>query len=315
MLNLLIIICAVYLVYKAFLYNVIVGVVALLAFFAYVYFLWYTEFCIARAKAVYPKDTKAALKWFERGYKRGMKTNQLETYAYYLLREGETEKAEKIYKGLLKQKLSPENRLKVRADYAVFLLKTGKIDEAIEELEDVTVNYNNTTTYGALGYLYLLKNNKRRAESYNLEAYDYNSSDPVILDNLVQLYIKLSDFLKAKKYADELLEKNPYFVESYYDSAFVYLKLSDFDKAEEIMEKARNCKITFMSTIKSEDIDALNLAISQKNTDIKHKLGVFSGEDEEILVPEKLTFVEDEEETFDYEESDDSEFDENDPFI
>lgn len=318
MLNILIIIAGIYLVYQAFLYNLVVGLIALVALFFYIYILWYAEFCVARGKALYRKDAKAALCWFERAYKRGMKPKQLEVYAYYLLREGETEKAEKIYEGLLRQRLTPENRLKVRADYAVFLLKTGRIDEAIEELEEVTVNYNNTTTYGSLGYLYLLKNNRRRAESYNLEAYDYNSTDPVILDNLVQLYIKLENYSEAKKYAEELLERKPYFVEAYYDSAFVFLKLSDFEKAEEIIEQANQCRITFMSTVKQEEVDELETAIREQRTDLSHKLGVFSGTDEEIEIPQKLTYVEDEEESFEYEEYQEAEYDENDensPFI
>lgn len=318
MLNVLIIIAAIYLVYHAFSYNLIVGLLAALAVLAYIYFLWYAEFCVARGKAVYKKDAKAGLRWFERAYKRGMKTNQLEVYAYYLLREGETEKSEKIYEKLLSQRLSPENRLKIRSDYAVFLLKTGRIDEAISELEDVTVNYNNTTTYGSLGYLYLLKNNRRRAESYNLEAYDYNSTDPVILDNLVQLYIKLENYNEAKKYAEELLDRKPYFVEAYYDSAFVFLKLSDFEKAEEIIEKAKSCRITFMSTVKQEELDKLESAILEENTDLPHKLGVFGNAEEEIEIPKKLTYVEDEEESFEYEEYSETEYDENDensPFI
>lgn len=318
MFNVIFIIAAIYLVYQAFAYNILVGLVAVLAVFAYIYFLWYTDFCVSRGRAVYKIDAKAGLRWFERAYKRGMKSKQLEIYAYYLLREGETEKAEKIYESLLKQHLTPENRLKVRADYAVFLLKTGRIDEAIEELEEVTVNYNNTTTYGSLGYLYLLKNNRRRAESYNLEAYDYNSTDPVILDNLVQLYIKLENYNEAKKYAQELLERKSYFIEAYYDSAFVFLKLQDFEKAEEIIEKAKSCRITFMSTVKQEDIERIETAISERNTDLAHKLGVFDNAEEEIEIPKKLTYVEDEEEIFEYEEYSETDYDENDennPFI
>ena len=315
MLNIITIIAAIYLVYHAFAYNLIVGLVAVLAVLAYIYFLWYGEFCVAKGRSVYKKDAKAGLRWFERAYKRGMKPKQLEVYAYYLLREGEVEKSETIYNSLLKQKMPPAAKLKIRSDYAVFLLKTGKIDEAIEELEEVTVNYNNTTTYGSLGYLYLLKNNKRRAESYNLEAYDYNSTDPVILDNLVQLYIKLENYGEAKKYAEELLERNPYFVEAYYDSAFVFLKLSDFVKAEEVIEKARNCKITFMSTVKEEELRELEKAIYEKNTALTHKLGVFGEGEEEIEIPKKLTYVEDEEENFEYEEYSEADYDENNPFI
>ena len=307
--KIILILAVLYVIYTTFTVNLFLGIAATIAFLLYGYFKWYPKFCVIRAKEVYRKDPEGALKWFERAEKRRMNIGQMETYAFYLLREGRIEKSEEIYQKILKAPIRPELRLKVRAEYAVLLSKTGRIDEAIDELEEVTVHYTNTTTYGSLGYMYILKDSVRKAINYNLEAYDYNSEDPVILDNLTQLYIKLGDIKKAKKYADEMLDKKPYFVEAYYDSAYVYAKLGDVERAMELIEDARCCRLSFMSTVNEADIDVLADAIeSGKIDEFEHKIGKFSDNQEEITEPEEnLPQIEDEKvEEFEYED---------DPFI
>lgn len=307
--NIILLIAAAYLVYSAFRFNAIVGVIAVVLLVVYAYLKWFPNFCVAHARKVYRNDPQKALSWFARVEKR-MNIGQLETYAYYLMREGQAEKSEEIYKNLLKSGLKAELRLKIRSEYAVLLTKTGRIDEAIAELEDITVHYTNTTTYGSLGYLYLLKDSVRKAKNYNEEAYDYNSDDPVIIDNMVQLNIKLGNYEAAKKYADELLEKKPYFVEAYYDSAYVYLMLGDISRAKELLEDARCCRITFMSTVKESDLDALEKAIDKKDTQHPHKLGKFSGEEEYTEEDYKdLPQIEEEK------EEEEEYYDEDDPFI
>jgi len=305
----LVILAAIYLVYTAFTVNLFVGIAAVILLVIYLYFKWLPGFCVAKARNVYPKDPEKALKLFERAEQFRMNIGQMRVYAYYLLREGKVEKSEEIYKKLLRAGLKPELRLAIRADYAVLLLKTGRHDEAIAELEDVTVHFTNTTTYGTLGYLYLLKDSVRKAVNYNEEAYDYNSDDPVILDNMTQLYIKLGDYNKAKKYADELIAKKPYFVEAYYDSAYVYMKLGEIEKAKELIDDAKCCKITFMSNVKESDLEEFEEALSKNDTDYAHKLGKFSGNEEYTDEDFKnLPEVEEEksEEEYDYED---------DPFI
>lgn len=313
--TLLFFVAVVYLIITAFRFHVAAGIGAILAVLAYGYFKWYADFCVTKAKAEYGKDPEKAFTWFERAEKRGMNIGQMEAYAYYLLREGYVEKSEAIYHKLLAQNVKPDLRCKLRADLAVLMMKTGRMDEAIEELEEITLNYNNTTTYGTLGYLYLLKNNRRRAEEYNKEAYDYNSDDPVILDNLVQLYIKMGRYEQAKTYADKLIEKKPYFIEAYYDTAFVYLKLGDFDKAKEIFEMGKDCRITFMSTLKEEELETFRCALDARDGTISHKLGSFSSMAEKVEIPRDLVYAEEDEPVIAYEEVDDEEIDENDPFI
>ncbi len=305
--NFLFFIAILYIIYNAFTINLFVGIGATILLLVYVYFKWYPTFCIARGRKVYGNNPEKALEIFAKAEKR-MNIAQLQTYAYYLLREGKTEKSEEIYKNLLSAGLKPELRLKIRSDYAVFLLKTGQIDEAIAELEEITVHYTNTTTYGSLGYCYLLKDSIRKAKNYNLEAYDYNSDDPVILDNMVQLYIKLTDYNEAKIYADLLIEKKPYFVEGYYDAAYVYMKLGDITRAKELLEDARCCRITFMSVVKEADLDAFEAALNA-NCDYEHKLGKFSGE-EEYTEEDFKNLPEIEEE-----KPEEEDIDEDDPFI
>lgn len=305
--NFLIFIAMLYIIYNAFTINLFVGIGAAILLLVYMYFKWYPTFCITRARKTYGKDPEKALAIFAKAEKR-MNIAQLQIYAYYLLREGKTEKSEEIYKKLLSAGLKPELRLKIRSDYAVFLLKTGQIDEAIAELEEITVHYTNTTTYGSLGYCYLLKDSIRKAKNYNLEAYDYNSDDPVILDNMVQLYIKLTDYNEAKIYADKLIEKKPYFVEAYYDAAYVYMKLGDITRAKELLEDARCCRITFMSVVKEADLDAFEAALNG-NCGYEHKLGKFSGKEEYTEEDFKnLPEIEEEKPEEEY-------YDEDDPFI
>ena len=309
------IVAVIYVLWNAFQANLWMGLIMTLALLAFLYFFWYADFCTNKARATYPKDAKKAMKWFERAYKKGMNIGQQQIYAYYLMREGEVEKSEKIYHDLLTARLKPETRFKIRSDYAVLLMKTDRIDEALSELEEITANYNNTTTYGSIGYLYLLKNNRRKAEEFNKEAYSYNSDDPVILDNLVQLYIKMGRYSEARKYADELMEKKPYFIEGYYDAAFTYLKLGELEKAREIFAKGSGCKITFMSSINEEDVAEFQHALDEGDTTISHKLGSFlSGELEEEPVKNLVHFDAEEETVIEYEEPDE-EVDENDPFI
>lgn len=105
--TIVLVIAVIYLIIQAFRYSIALGIGAVLGVLAYGYFRWYSNFCTTRARAIYSKDVGKAMEWFERGYKHGMTIGQQEVYAYYLLREGQTEKSEEIYNHLLSQRLRP----------------------------------------------------------------------------------------------------------------------------------------------------------------------------------------------------------------
>ena len=91
----------------------------------------------------------------------------------------------------------PLERCRAKANHAMLLMKTGRLYEAVEELEEIFPTYKNTTLYGSLGFCYLVQGDMKKAQQFNEEAYEYNSDDPVIMDNMMQTYAKLGQFEKA----------------------------------------------------------------------------------------------------------------------
>ena len=238
--------------------NTLWGVLLLLALLLYFYFKRYTSICMAMAMRCYGnQDINGAFRWFSRAEKKGMNTNQKITYAYYLMREGRIERSEALLNSVLAFQLKPELKALAKSNHAILLMKTGRIEEAKEELEEIFPKFKNSNMYGSLGYLYILGDDMEKAKAFNLEGYDYNADNPVILDNMVQLYTKLGDFEEAYKYACQLMEKEPIFIEAYYNTAVVEKELGKLEDAKKHLEHALTIRTTFMSTISHEDAQAL----------------------------------------------------------
>lgn len=242
----------------AFTNSLLWGCLVLLGVCLYYYFRRYATFCIMMAMRCYGKeDIKGCFRWFERGAKRGYDTNQKITYAYYLLREGRIERSEAIFNSVLAFRLDPKTKYLAKSNHAILLLKTGRKQEALEELEEIFPYFKNTTIYGSLGYLYIVTGQLEKAKEFNLEAYDYNKENAVILDNMVQLYAELGDYEEAYRYACELMEQKPAFIEAYYDAAVVEKQLSKTEEAKEHLEHALTIRTTYISTISHEDAQKL----------------------------------------------------------
>lgn len=242
----------------AFLNNILWGITVLLIVGLYYYFKRYASLCIMMAMRCYGKnDINGCFRWFERGDKRGYDTNQKITYAYYLLREGRVERSEAIFNSILAFRLEPKTKYLAKSNHAILLLKTGRKQEALEELEEIFPYFKNTTIYGSLGYLYIVTGQKEKAKQFNLEAYDYNKDNAVILDNMVQMYAELGEYEEAYRYVGELMEKKPTFIEAYYDAAVVEIKLGKTDEAKEHLEHALTIRTTFISSVSHEDAQKL----------------------------------------------------------
>ncbi len=239
--------------------GIILGLVATAVYLIYLYSKKYADLCTLVALRKYTLEkNKEALDWFERGYKHGMKINQRLTYSYYLLREGNPEKAEEILNRILAFKNQDAVRNVAKSYHALVLMKTDRLDEALEELLEIFPTYKTTTMYGSIGSLYLQMGNIEEAEKFSLEAYDFNSDDPVILDNLVQLYNRKGEYEKAFSYSEELMQKAPTFIEAYYDVAVSAKALGKKELAKEYLEKTKNIKTSFLSQISHEDVARLS---------------------------------------------------------
>lgn len=260
MMELLLLVGMIALVIWAFATNILFGVVALAAVLIYYYFKRYATLCFMIAMRCYgQEDINGCFRWFSRAEKRGMSINQKISYAYYLMREGRVERAEAVLNAILAFPQKPEVKYTAKSNHAILMLKTGRIQEALEELEEIFPNYRNSTIYGSLGYLYILSGDLEKAKSFNQEAYEYNKENAVILDNLVQLYNKLSDYETAYHYACELMEKKPGFIEAYYNTAVAEKALGKLEEAKEHLTYALTIRTTFISSISHEDVQALLL--------------------------------------------------------
>lgn len=237
----------------------VIGLFATLIFLFVLYVKRFPAVCMVFAYRNYTKGEKdKAFSWFERAYNHGMNVKQKITYAYYLLREGKADRSEQVLSTILGfNKASCEEKYLAKSHHALVLMKTGREEEALEELLEIFPNYKNSSIYGSIGYLYIVLGDMEKAEEFNSEAIDYNSEDAVILDNMVQLYNLKGDGEKAFSYAEKLMEKNPYFIEAYYNAAIAAKALGKTELAKEYLEKTKDLETTFLSNVSHEDVNKL----------------------------------------------------------
>ncbi|HEX2944508.1 MAG TPA: tetratricopeptide repeat protein [Clostridia bacterium] len=209
------------------------------------------------SKAYSQGMTDEAVKWFGKAFatkKASVRTSV--SYAYILLKSGELEKADDTMKQILKNNQNSPDLPYIKSIMALVLWKKGKVDKAVEMLEEVIQVYKTTSVYGSLGYLLILKGDLEKALQFNLEAYSYNSSDKIIQDNLGQNYYLLGMYDKANEIYKPLIEKAPRFPEPYYSYSLLLLATGHRDEALDYMKKALDYKFTFLSTISREEIEA-----------------------------------------------------------
>ena len=244
---------------KAYAIGLIPGLVVSLLVLGVLLYRRFTSLCMAVAMRCYTKGKKnKAMDWFERGYNHGMKTNEKLTYTYYLLREGRIGKCEEILNSMLAfRSAKPQERYQAKSNHALLLMKTGRLYEAVEEMEEIFPNYKNTSMYASLGYCYLVQGNYQKALEFNEEAYEYNGDDNIILDNLMQTYAKLGQFDKAYEMSQKLMEKDPGFREAYYDTAVIEYQLGKTDEALARLEHALTIPVSFLTTVSDEIIQSL----------------------------------------------------------
>ncbi|NLB80469.1 MAG: hypothetical protein GX800_02375 [Clostridiaceae bacterium] len=158
--------------------------------------------CASIAKLLYARgNLRSWKKWFEIAQRLGgMSFNNKVLHAYLLLKEGELEKANKLFALLSMDRLTPQQKLQLKGSYALVFWKNGEVGTAIEMLEEVIEKAPSTSVYGSLGYMYAFNNNLSRALEFNQMAYDYNNTNAIIVDNLAFTHYKRGEFEEAKKY-------------------------------------------------------------------------------------------------------------------
>jgi len=246
------------LIIAAFIFNKYVGLVCLIAYILLICYTSRSIFYKLVANINYGKgDMDKTLHWYSKAYKADKsKAATAITYAYLLLKNGNIDESEKVFKHIFKLNLGQDEKMLAKSNYALLIWKKGDLDAAVNLLEEVTESYKTTATYGSLGYLLILKGDLDRALEFNLEAYDYNNTNPIILDNLGQTYYLRGEQDKAVEIYEKLMPSNPSFPSAYYNYGLVLLKNGEYEKALENMEKALNFIFSPLSAIQKSDIEA-----------------------------------------------------------
>ena len=256
-------------IYFAYKFSLWLGIAVTAAVIIYaIYAIMPALYEIQANKAYQAGDFNKSRDW----YKKAVDTNRAKintktSYAYILMRTGDIDLAETVLNGIIRTKgVKPAEKNYAKQQRCMVYFKQGKLDEAIEEANEIfdDGNYKNTTLYGMLGYFKYLTEPVEDALKFCLEAYEYNSDDRDITDNLSLCYYKKGDYEKAKELSDKIISQNPQFVEAYYHGAQIAVKCGEYEKAKEYLEKIPDCRWSNMTTVTHEEVEKLIEEVNEK---------------------------------------------------
>lgn len=251
-----------------FFINPILGVIALGLAAGYAVYTSIPAYYTTKGNRAFAAgDEEQTLKWYKKAVDTGRANVTIKTsYAYILLRTGRPEEAETVLNGVLMNRhLEKEKKYYAKQNKCMVLYKLGRMDEAVEEAEELFEVYKNSAMYGMLGYFKLLQQEDlQETLKFCLEAYDYNSDDRDIQDNLSVVYYRLGEYEKASEISDKLVESQPKFVEAYYHGAMIAHKCGNDGKAAELLARLDECRRSYLTTVTQEEIEALKREIDKQ---------------------------------------------------
>ncbi len=255
-----------FIIFTAFTKHVLLGILAIFVFLAYLIFTKRNNLFASLANAAHLKGDQAlSLKWLEKAYKVNTTHHQVAiTYGYNLLKYGDLNDAEKVLEKLRTSSTSQAQRTSIDMNLALVRWKQNRLDEAISMLEEINERMKTSVLYGSLGCLYVEKGDLERALAYNLEAYDYNDTNTVILDNLGLNYIQMNEWTKAEDIYKKLIPLKPKFPEAYYHLGLIQMNNNELTLAHESFVEALRHPFTHLSTESKELIELKKAELQEK---------------------------------------------------
>jgi len=203
------------------------------------------------------------LKFMSPAYRSGrLNPKWAATYSYILLKEGSLDDAAAVlaYAEERAEERKPwrNGQLKykhIHSYRALILWKQGKLDEAVELLQELlSDDYRTTTLYANLGWFLIKQGRLDDAMTLNLEALEYDRSD-AILDNIGLNYLKLGNLEKCRAIYTELIKREPKFPDAWFNYGQLLKLDGREEEAADMFQKARNCVFSFLGTVTIEEVE------------------------------------------------------------
>ena len=195
-----------------------------------------------RAMSAHRKGkTEEALALYRRAFSDGLtNTAALKSFSSLLVRRGEFDEALQVLKRADSgRELSLTDKNDLYANYAIVLWKKGRVDHAVQVLQERLKEGKSALLYSVLGYLAIEKGDADLALAVNREALEYDSEDPVFLDNMAQTcYRLLGDREEAERYFRLALQHKPAAIDTNYFLALIEGARGEKAKALERLETA-----------------------------------------------------------------------------
>ena len=196
------------------------------------------------------------------------------------MRRGEFERAREIMLECNKDKsMSADDRFSLRVDYSICQWKMGRLDKAIETIQNAARAKKNGSIYTTLG-MFLVERARETGEfdealAFNEEALDYDDEDAGVLDNVGQLYMIMAEKLRAggeaeqaaecrKKALDALKKANelkPDQVSSAYYLAKLLHEDGDDARARSLLDHVLKIPFSAIMQVSREEAEALRKAV------------------------------------------------------
>lgn len=184
------------------------------------------------------------------------------SYSYILILKGELDEAEKVLEKLSKQKTLKDEIINLRLNQSLIYWKRNQLDAAIDLLLSTYKDYKTMIIYQNLGYFLILKGDYNRALEFNQEAYEYDNDNIGILDNLAENYFFVGEYDKAIEIFDKIIHRKPSFASPYYYYALTLHKIGKKEEALEMLKKGLECKFSYLSAVKKDEIEAKILELN-----------------------------------------------------
>lgn len=242
--------------YEAFVINILLGLIVLLAYIVYGCYKIRDEFFafLGNKKYMEGKDEEC-YKWLKKAYETKKCTPKVQNaYGFILLKLGYIEEAEKVLENLANKKITKDEAMRVKANQALAVWKKGNVFRAIPMLEEIYSNFKNTNIYAYLGYLLIIKGDLEKALKVNIEAYDYNNTSSDIVGNISLNYYLIDELDKGKEICEKFIAQKPNYAQVNYIYALILEKQNNFAEALINMKKVIGSRKSILSDLTEEKL-------------------------------------------------------------